>query len=215
MTRTTCKLTSKNRDQLWNPILGNRLWATYLIIIIIIAMTIFVVLSSWQKWLREFTQFIWWMQTERRVAANYQSKPVELGCGSAENWLLPSTSTIAIVIITHPITWYSFCHQLRVKGWVVLGTAVKVRSPCPRLYIAAAITIPQHNLLQRDLNLGPLTPLSDALTTRLPRPAVYMFYFCSYLIYCIKLFFNNLISIISKSTGPVFVKFSGLLELWP
>jgi len=188
MTRTTCKLTSKNRDQLWNPILGNRLWATFLIIIIIIAMTIFVVLSSWQKWLREFTQFIWWMQTERRVAANHQSKPIELGCWSAENWLLPSTSTIAIVIITHPITWYSFCHQLRVKGWVVLGTAVKVRSPCPRLYIAAAITIPQHNLLQRDLNLGPLTPLSDALTTRLPRPAVYMFYFCSYLIYCIKLF---------------------------
>ena len=188
MTRTTCKLTSKNRDQLWNPILGNRLCATFLIIIIIIAMTIFVVLSSWQKWLREFTQFIWWMQTERRVAANHQSKPIELGCWSAENWLLPSTSTIAIVIITHPITWYSFCHQLRVKGWVVLGTAVKVRSPCPRLYIAAAITIPQHNLLQRDLNLGPLTPLSDALTTRLPRPAVYMFYFCSYLIYCIKLF---------------------------
>jgi len=44
------------------------------------------------------------MQTERRVAANPQIKPVELGCESAENWQLPSTSTIAIVIIAQPIS---------------------------------------------------------------------------------------------------------------
>ena len=46
--------------------------------------------------LREFTRFIWWMQTERRVAANPQTKPTNLGCESAErlaatihscNWL--------------------------------------------------------------------------------------------------------------------------------
>jgi len=43
------------------------------------------------------------MQTERRVAANPQTKPVDLGCESAENWQLPSTSTIAIVIITQLI----------------------------------------------------------------------------------------------------------------
>jgi len=29
MTRVTCKLTVKNRDQLWNPTLGNRVWATF------------------------------------------------------------------------------------------------------------------------------------------------------------------------------------------
>jgi len=52
---------------------------------------------------REFTRFIWWMQTERRMAANPQTKPVDLGCESAENWLLPSTFTIAIVIITEPV----------------------------------------------------------------------------------------------------------------
>jgi len=43
------------------------------------------------------------MQTERRVAANRQTKPIDLGCESAENWQLPSTSTIAIVIITQPV----------------------------------------------------------------------------------------------------------------
>jgi len=44
------------------------------------------------------------MQTERRVAANPQTKPVDLGCESAENWLLPSTPTVAIVIIVQPVS---------------------------------------------------------------------------------------------------------------
>jgi len=35
------------------------------------------------------------MQTERRVAANPQTKPTDLGCESADR-LLPSTDTIAI-----------------------------------------------------------------------------------------------------------------------
>jgi len=56
----------------------------------------FMVLSSWPWSLREFTRFIWWMQTERRVAANPQTKPTDLGCESANKWMLPSTSTIAI-----------------------------------------------------------------------------------------------------------------------
>jgi len=38
--------------------------------------------------------------TERWVAANPQTKPIDLGCESAKNWQLPSTSTVAIVIIT-------------------------------------------------------------------------------------------------------------------
>jgi len=29
MTHVTCRLTAKNRDQLWNPALGNRVWATF------------------------------------------------------------------------------------------------------------------------------------------------------------------------------------------
>ena len=36
------------------------------------------------------------MQTERRVSANPQTKPTDLGCESVDKWLLPTTSTIAI-----------------------------------------------------------------------------------------------------------------------
>jgi len=57
----------------------------------------FMVLSSWPWSLREFTRFIWWMQTERRwPPINPQTKPTHLGCESSDEWLLPSTSTIAI-----------------------------------------------------------------------------------------------------------------------
>jgi len=43
------------------------------------------------------------MQTERRVAANPQTKPTDLGCESTDKWLLPST--------TQPESWYSFCRS--------------------------------------------------------------------------------------------------------
>jgi len=43
------------------------------------------------------------MQTDRWVAAKTQIKPVDLGCESAENWQLPSTSIIAIAIIIQPV----------------------------------------------------------------------------------------------------------------
>jgi len=33
MTHPTCRLTAKNRDQLRNPTLGNRVWATFVIFI--------------------------------------------------------------------------------------------------------------------------------------------------------------------------------------
>jgi len=34
MTHVTCKLTAKNRDQLRNPTLGNRVWATFYYLIL-------------------------------------------------------------------------------------------------------------------------------------------------------------------------------------
>ena len=46
-----------------------------------------------------------------------------------------------------------------------------MRIPCPRLHIAVAVAI--NTIVRddhRDSNLGPLTPQSDALTTRLLRP---------------------------------------------
>ena len=58
-----------------------------------------------------------------------------LGLWVRQSWQLPSTSTIAIVIITQ------FTVPQRVEGWVDLGTPVKVHSPCPRQYITAAVAI--------------------------------------------------------------------------
>ena len=49
------------------------------------------------------------------MAANRQIEPVDVGCESAENWWLPSTSTIAIVIITQPIITHCTVPR-RVKG---------------------------------------------------------------------------------------------------
>ena len=90
------------------------------------------------------------MQTERRVAANPQTKPTDLGCESADKWLLPSTSTIAICY------YYSVRKLILILashgGWkaeVDLGTAGRVRSPCPRLHIAVAVVI---NITGRSLS---------------------------------------------------------------
>ena len=65
-------------------------------------MTMFMVLWSWPCSLWEFTRFIWRMQTEHRVAANPQTKPTDLGCESADKFLLPSTSTITIYYYYSP-----------------------------------------------------------------------------------------------------------------
>jgi len=69
-----------------------------------------------------------------------QIKPVDLGCESAESRLLPFTFTIAIVNITQPVSWYSFYRSAdggRLSRPRQPGIAVKVRSPCPRLYACA------------------------------------------------------------------------------
>ena len=44
------------------------------------------------------------LMNKQRVAANPETKPIDLGCDSVENWQLPSTSTVAIVIITQPVS---------------------------------------------------------------------------------------------------------------
>ena len=78
-----------------------------IIIVIIIAITRrFYDVVVWRP--KPFREFIWWMQTERWMAAKPQTKPIDLGCESASRLLL-STSTVAIVIITQPVSWYSFC----------------------------------------------------------------------------------------------------------
>ena len=96
--------------------------------------------------LREFTRFIWWMQTDRQMVSTL--KPSQLtwpvsppvGCYHPH---LPSPFTS----ITQPKSWCSFYHPTeggrlsRPRHWVC--------SPCPRLY----------RLSQWDLNLGSFTPV--------------------------------------------------------
>jgi len=134
-------------------------------------MTVFLTwLWSWPKSLREFTRFIWWMLTEGRVAANHQTKPVDLGWVSAENWQLLSTSTIAVVIITQPVGWYSFYRPTKDGRLSGPKHCSKGAQPVLKTVYRSSCR-DKHNCQRRDSNLGPLTPQSDALTTRLLRPA--------------------------------------------
>jgi len=110
------------------------------------------------------------MQTERRVAANPQTKPVDLGCESTENWQLPSTSTIAIIIITQPIRIYSFYRPTNGGRLSRPRQCSKDAQPVPKAVYRSGCR-DKHNCPRRDSNLGPLTPQSDALTTRPLRPA--------------------------------------------
>ena len=139
-----------------------------------------MVLSSWWKPLWEFTRFIWalvgrqprnqanWLELWLLLLLLYPFISTE-GCESTENWLLPSTPTIAIDIITQPVIWYSFCHPTErgklsrprhcSKGAKLVPKAVH-RSSCRD----------KHNRTLCDSKLGPLTPQSDTLTTRLLWP---------------------------------------------
>ena len=111
------------------------------------------------------------MQTERRVAANPQTKPVDLGCESTENWQIPSTSTVAIVIITQPVGWYSFYRPTNGGRLSWPNHCCKGAQPMPKAVYRSGCR-DKHNCQRRDSNLDPLTPQSDALTTRLLRPVL-------------------------------------------
>ena len=112
------------------------------------------------------------MYTVRWVAANHRTKPIDLGCESAENWLLSSTSTIATVTITQPVGWYSFYSlteggRLSRPGYCT--NCSKGAQPVPKAVYRRA-GCDKHNCPRCDSNLGPLTSQSDGLTTRLPWP---------------------------------------------
>jgi len=107
--------------------------------------------------MQEFTRFLPSLLDECRLSSRW---PPTLRLSQL------TTVHIHIIIITQPISWCHFTIPQTVEGLVDLGTAVKVRSPCPRLYIAAAVVINNHPWC--DSNLGPLTLQSDALTTTRP-----------------------------------------------
>ena len=109
------------------------------------------------------------------MAANPQTKPVDLGCESAENWQLSSTSTIAVVIITQPVGWYSFYRPTKGERLSRPKLCSKGAQPVPKAVYRCSCR-DKHNCQRRDSNLGPLTPQSDALATRLlskPTPTIY------------------------------------------
>ena len=89
-----------------------------------------------------------------------------MGCESADNWQLWSTSTIAIVIITQPISWYSFHHPTEGRKLSRPRHCNKGAQPVPKTVYRSSCC-DKHNCPRRDSNLGSLTRQSDALTTRL------------------------------------------------
>jgi len=94
-----------------------------------------------------------------------------LGYESAENWQLSSTSTIAIVIIIQPASWYSFYRPTKGIRLSRPKHCSKGAQPVLKTVYRSSCR-DKHNCPRRDSNLGPLTPQSDALTTRLLRPAM-------------------------------------------
>ena len=89
----------------------------------------------------------------------------KLGSQYAENWHLPSTSTIAIVIITQPVSWYSFYDPTNSGRLSRPRHCSKGAQPVPKAaYRSGCRDI--HNCARRDSNSGPLIPQSDALITR-------------------------------------------------
>ena len=118
---------------------------------------------------REFTRFIWWMHTELRVAANPQTN--WSGLWSAENWQLPSTSTIATVIITQPVSLYSFCRPMEGGRLSRPVNCSKGAQPVPKAACRSGCR-DKRNRPRCNSNPGSVTPQSGALTTRPLRPAV-------------------------------------------
>ena len=89
------------------------------------------------KPLREFTRFIWWMQTQRRGGRQPSDQANRLRLRVCQKEMA------AIIHIHHhhllllsPRADTHFTVPRKLKGWVDLGTAVRVCSPCPRLYMS-------------------------------------------------------------------------------
>jgi len=109
-------------------------------------------------------------------------------------WQLSSTSTVAIVIITQPVSWYSFYCPTKGGRLSRPKHCNKGAQPMLKTVYHSSSCRDKHNCRRRDLNLGPLTPQSDTLTTRLLRPARYMFNLWKFLV-------TGMASIVQKSTS--------------
>jgi len=113
--------------------------------------------------LREFTRFICrlsaeWLPTLR--------PSTDLGCESAENWLLLSIFTIAIVIITRFISWHSFYCSTNGGRLSRPRHCSKGAQPVPKAVYRGGRHDKHINTTVRGeiRDLGFLAPQSDALT---------------------------------------------------
>ena len=88
-----------------------------IIIIVIITRMIFMVLSSWQSHSESLPGSFDEYRLSVEVAANPQTKPTDLDCESARKTShLPSTSTIAILLLLSPRADTHFTVPRRVEG---------------------------------------------------------------------------------------------------
>ena len=126
--------------------------------------TVIIIIPRRYLWCchHEFTRFIWWMQTQRQVAANPQTKPIDLAVSPPVGRLLSSTSTIAK-------GWYSFYHPIEGRRLSRPRHCSKGAQPVPKAVYPCGWR-DKHNCPRWDSNLGPFTPQSYALTTRPLRP---------------------------------------------
>jgi len=121
--------------------LKHRQHHSLIIIMIIIITTMFMLLSSWHSHcvsssgsFDECRLSAGWPPTFRPNQLIWAVSP-PIGCYHPQT---PSP----FIIITQLVSWYSFYPVPRmVKGWVNLGTAVRVHNPCPSLYIAVTVVI--------------------------------------------------------------------------
>jgi len=78
---------------------------------------IFMVLSSWYSYCESSPGSFDECRLSAEVAANSQTKPTDLDCESArKKWHLPSTSTIAILLLLSPRADTHFTVPRKVEG---------------------------------------------------------------------------------------------------
>ena len=131
----------------------------------------FVVLSSWPKVIARVHP-VHLMNVDWAPGGRQPSDQASrLGLWVRRKWQLSSTSTIAIVIITQPVGWYSFYRPTEGRRLSRPKHCSKGAQPVLKAAYRSGCR-EKHNCQRRDSNLGPLTPQSDVLTTRLLRPAV-------------------------------------------
>ena len=87
---------------------------------------IFIVLTSWPRSLREFTRFIWWMESSAKRPPTFRPSHMTWAVSPPVLGSYRLQPPSPFIIITQPESWYSFTVPRRVEGWVDLGTAGKV-----------------------------------------------------------------------------------------